>query len=117
MYLLNNSCAQENDSLCEDNCDNESVIEVITDQKAMVIEHSYSGIFLSINPADFDREFYVPSNEFILVPCNWNYSYKPNAMVVISGKKKSCCNLIAAPQVWGEYGCKFEITSIEHLTD
>jgi len=104
-------------SVCEENCDNESVLEVITDQKARVIKLERFGFILSTNPKDFDRESYEASNEFILVPCNWNYDFKPNTMVVISGKKKSCCNLIADPQVWGQYGCKFEITSIEHLTD
>ena len=117
VYLLNNSCAQENDSLCEENCDDESVIEQISDQKARVIEHERFGFILTTNPEDFDRESFVGSNEFILVPCNWVYTYKHNAMVVISGKKKSCCSLLIPRYFRGGYGCKFEITSIENVTD
>ena len=117
VYLLNNSCAQENDSLCDHNCDNESVVEQILNQKARVIEHDKFGFILTTNPADFDRDSFAASNEFVLVPCNWNYTYKHNTMVIISGKKKNCCSLLIDPYVRGGYGCKFEITSIEHLTD
>lgn len=117
LHLLNNSCAQENDSLCESSCDNESVIEHISGQKARVIEDDEFGFILSTNPSDFTREPFAASNEYILVPCNWDFTYKHNTMVLISGNKKSCCNLIIDPYVWGGFGCKFEITSIEDLNN
>ena len=117
VYLLNNSCAQENDSVCEHNCDDESVVEQISDQRARVIEHERFGFILTTNQDDFNRDFFTATNEFILVPCNWNNSFSDNSVVIISGNKKSCCNLLSYPMERRSFGCKFEITSIKHVAD
>jgi hypothetical protein len=121
--LLGISCtAEENladiERLCMNSCENEKIVEVLDNVEARVIEHRNFGFILTTNPEDFDKDSFVASNDFILVPCNWNFSFNHNSIVIISGKKKSCCNLLISPYFHrGGFGCKFEITSIEALTD
>ncbi|WP_143959648.1 hypothetical protein [Litoribacter populi] len=123
ILLLSISCmAEENlaekEGLCMNSCDNEEIVKVLDNVEARVIEHRVFGFILTTNPEDFDKDSFIASSDFILVPCNWNFSFNHNSIVIISGKKKSCCNLLISPYFRrGGFGCKFEIISIEALTE
>ncbi|WP_114752753.1 hypothetical protein [Pleomorphovibrio marinus] len=118
VVVMGLGCGEEEAPLtCKTTCDNEEIVETFKNVEARVIKHNNFGFILTINPADFDKESFVASNDFILVPCNWNFSYNHNSRVVINGVKKSCCSLLIPPFERGGYGCKFEITSIEALKD
>lgn len=86
--------------------------------EARIIEHKNFGLILTTNPEDFEKESFVASNYFILVPCNWNFSCSPDSIVIINDNKKSCCSLLIPPYFnRGGFECKFEITSIEAITE
>lgn len=121
--LVFGSCA-DNDNLldlerlCQNTCDNEEILEIFNNVEAKVIKFYDKGYILTVNQEDFEDEFFIyASDDDILVPCNWESPFQNNTRVIISGRKKSCCGKLSFPNEFRTFGCKFEITAINTITD
>ena len=122
--LLIFGCKSEDEelSICADSCTDEITTDRLEEVYAKVIINNTATnddgeilkfFALSINPDDLDKDTWSIVSEFILVPCNLPERYeKENLHVIISGNRKSCCNVLTQPYFRGAYGCKFEITDI-----
>ena len=120
------SCkSDENDlSICETTCDDETVTDRLDNVRAKVIvNNTYTNdageIFtvyaITINPDDLNSDTWTIDADFILAPCNLPDRFKKeNSTIIISGNRKSCCSQLTQPDFRTSYGCKFEITKIEH---
>jgi len=123
ILLINLSCAQDDPNTdCNNECDEVSVTEEISEVNAKVVlieneEYNLNYKFLDIDPEFLDKEGYSTSNQTTLIPCELSDNYRDGMKVIVSGKKLDCCNIISLPSIRKSWGCKFEITSIEHLTD
>jgi hypothetical protein len=108
--------------LCESRCEEETTTEILNDvQGKVVINNTYINdagetvavYAITTNPDDLDKDTWELFSGFVLAPCNLPESYKKeNLGVVISGRKRSCCNQLTQPNFKSAYGCKFEITKI-----
>jgi len=123
ILLTHISCTQDDPNTdCNNECDEVSVKEEIIDVNAKVVhirneELNLNFKFFDIDPEFLDKKGYSTSNQTTLIPCELSENYKDGMKVIISGKKLDCCNIITLPSLRTAWGCKFEITSIEHLND
>lgn len=123
LLIISTSCVQEDtNNLCELICETESVIETIVNRQGKIVhiendKYNMDYWMIEIDPEYLDNQGYALSNETTLVPCNFSKNYTDGTKVLISGRKMNCCNLITYPWFFHSWGCKFEITSIEPLTD
>ena len=108
---------------CQDSCSNEYIIEIYTNIKGKVFinnfyitENSDTNYIYAITISNKDLNYsnWTIYPDSILVPCNLPNEFKiNNQKIIVSGLKKSCCQLLAHPNFRGGYGCKFEITKID----
>lgn len=130
LIIIPTGCEQNKpSSVCGNNCENETVLAELEKVPAKIIKiclgvddngNSINCIYvISINRTNLDKETRSINKDNILVPCNGipEKFQKENLKVSISGLKKSCCKILTKPYVWGGFGCKFEITSIEFAGD
>ncbi len=123
ILVINFSCAQEETfTNCDNICEKATSIEEINNIPAKIVhlkntKYNLDYMFFDIDPEFLDKEGYSTSNETVLIPCELDKSYTDGMKVIISGRKIDCCNIISLPSIRKSWGCKFEITSIEHLTD
>ncbi|MBX2965136.1 MAG: hypothetical protein KF845_03255 [Cyclobacteriaceae bacterium] len=118
LLLISTGCAQEETvDNCGEACSDGVTIETLVNREAKVIKFYDKGFILTTNKDDFEHEFFIHAeDDYILVPCNWIYSYPHNTKVIVSGKKTDCCKMLTFPNERRGFGCKFEITSIKPLT-
>jgi len=122
--LFVSSCNPDKEEvlLCDSNCEDEVTTEVLNEVEGkVVINSTYTTAAgetrveyaITTNPGDLDKETWDLFSGRILAPCNLPERYrKENLPVMISGRKKSCCNQLTQPNFRYAYGCKFEITAI-----
>ena len=122
LFIFGCKSEDEELSICADSCTDEVTTDVLEEVHAKVIlnntaindDGEISKFFaITINPDDLNKDTWNIVSEFILAPCNLPERYKKeNLHIIISGNKKSCCNVLTQPHWRGSYGCKFEITDI-----
>jgi hypothetical protein len=110
-------------SICSNPCQDEIITDILNDIPAkVIINNTYKNdegkelpvYALTINPDDLEKDTWSLNPEYILAPCNLQARYrKENLQVIISGNRKSCCNILTQPHFRWAYGCKFEITNIK----
>jgi hypothetical protein len=124
LFVLGCNSDEDELSLCETTCDNETVTDHLDEVRGKVFVNNtftdddgkiFTVYAITINPADLNTNTWTVSSDSILAPCNLPNRYKKeNLNIVVSGNKKSCLNQLTQPNFKYSYGCKFEITSIRN---
>lgn len=116
ILLLIFGCKEEEPQMqtaCEKSCENEQVIESIHNGEYKVSK--IENLPFQLVPLSAINKGKTEPDE-ILVPCNLPKEFQKEGLVVlVSGNKKNCCNLLTLPNYRVSWGCKFEISSIEKL--
>lgn len=110
---------------CSYNGVNEEFTEVFNEKLGkVVLNHNYtdyegnqhSVYAITIALKDLNSNTWIPYKDSTLVPCNLPDNFKENnLLVVFSGNKSNCCDILTHPQLRTSYGCKLELTDIKHF--
>ena len=108
---------------CQNSCFDEYITETYTNIKGKVFINNFyitensdtNYIYaITISNKDLHSSNWTIYPDSILIPCNLPNEFKTNNQkIIISGFKKSCCQLLTHPNIRGGYGCKFEIKRID----
>lgn len=111
-FGCNQEDSTEND-MENNNCESEIVNETIRNVRGKVVKVNdvYS---ITTDVESLEESGYIIGSMNILVPYNLEEKYRNEELqVIVSGYNKGCCELLSLPQLRSEFGCQFEITSIE----
>ncbi len=102
----------------EDDCRNMQIVGHLSNVKAKVIDFNGQFVLTTDSTSLINPGYRIGSNN-ILVPCGFipKNLQIDERIVIISGNKTSCCDQLTLPTLRTSFGCKFEISSIEQLTD
>lgn len=132
IVMINTGCEKDESHIecLEVTCEDEETKEIYSNEsgviRELVIGHNPNGEsydFIPENPSGkvepYSLFVILAKDNELLIPCqNLLGSFMDDSMAVtFSGTRIACCNLLTQPNVRTSFGCKFEITSIELLSD